>query len=288
MVSCAKEIITKTASSGILTEEELLAEGFTDKEVTRTEKGCNDECTSTRYPGSSDSFSGALGLMELERHINGGVTQNPTNKTSPESSGACNTTYFTRCGSWMVLIGGDQALDRTELKIPSGSTSGSNTLSLGNFAEMKFHALVEDIPTTNDNSSKGVTVGQVHNRYSGNGGVKGPLVRVYITKHTNKMRMVVRDDFRDNPVYDHYDLIDCREGDQFTLRFKIRTNGTVEVTAENLTKTSGTLNAQRSFTPDSNWDNADGHYYFKTGVYNQASGNNPRISYKYLNLRSID
>ena len=83
----------------------------------------------------------------------------------------------------------------------------------------------------------------------------------------------------------HSDLIDYEEGEEFLLRIEIlSSNEQVKIYAKNVA-----TNNQKTITVnvDDNWDKADDYYYFKTGLYNQASGKEARLSYRYLTLDSI-
>lgn len=229
-----------------------------------------DSCS--QAPGDSADFRSALQKMDLEHNTNNGSSKFTENR--PENDSACDKDYFTRCNSWMVLRNENKNSDRTELKLQS-------TLSLNNYAKMEFRAVLENIPTTDDSSSRGITIGQIHNRYKD---TDGPLVKVYVTKHTNKMRVVVNDDYSDASTK-HTDLVDYNEGDEFLLRLEILSSrDQVKVYARNYR-----TNEQETITidVDKNWDKADGNYYFKTGLYNQATGKNSRMSYRYLSLDSI-
>ena len=105
-----------------------------------------DSCSNS--PGDNSKFRSALEKMELEFNTNGGSSKKTV--TKPENDSACNVDYFTTCGSWMVLRSESKESDRTELKLPTN-------LSLNNYAKMEFSALIENIPTSDDSSSRGIT-----------------------------------------------------------------------------------------------------------------------------------
>lgn len=218
--------------------------------------------SSVGSPSSHANFSNALGQCKLQSsYENSG-----TSTTDYNTNGLIKSNYFyLSSNNQMVLISSLGASQRTELRHTAD-------MSLNTSQRMRFDAVLENVP-----NGSGVTIAQVHNDYNA---VAKPLIRVYASgnKITSKMSNTFIKD--DNLYTNGSGSVDFENGQRIYVRLQFQTSGKkVAVYVEN--KDNGQVYSQ-TYTVPAGWDIADGNYYFKTGVYNQGSDKQAKLSYNYL------
>lgn len=174
-----------------------------------------------------------------------------------------NSNCFFLYKGYMVMRGGNDRFDRTEIK-------QKNSFSSDQRKTMKFKAQVQYLP-----GGSGVTIAQMHNRHSD---AKRPLVKLVLTQ--GKVRLMLNETYKGTASVYKKDYVNFRDGQFLTVVIDNLKNRNLKIYVRN--DNTG-QNFQQIVKIKPVWDKVKNHYYFKTGLYNQGSGNSPRISYKYLN-----
>ena len=252
-------ILTSCSTEELSYEETEIA--IEENSLTKLETTNKIFCSScTESPATYPRFSTALLDSKLQSEFLLGDQKDLKN--------FCNTEFFTICDNNLVMTGPDILSDRTELR-------QVKDLSLNDFSQMKFSATYENLPTSS--ITKGVTIAQIHNDYVR---VSRPLLRLDIV-NGNRLQSHINHSFikNDGPASND-NLISIKEGERLYVRMDISSFGNrVYVYAEN--KTTGEA-ASKMYIVNSNWNEANGQYYFKTGIYTQVDGYSSKASYDYL------
>lgn len=152
--------------------------------------------------------------------------------------------------------------NRTEWKEIPGKQA-----SLKTYKNLQYVAQVENIP------ENGLTVAQVHNR----GGVKRPLLRVYIDKDRYiKIKVTVTNPTQASSSYDKIKGPYYKEGSKFKVDV-VTIKGKISVKVKT---TSGVMD--EIITPSRDWKPFSDSYYLKAGVYTEGDDIGPQSTFDYF------
>jgi|GEM_PF-2814943 len=241
-------MFTSCSTDGLV--EETIEE---DQTTTTLAAKCSNS-KNADAPSSNSSFKNAVVQGALESKFLCNTQKNLWNFGNSKS-------FFLYKG-YMVMLGGDDRFDRTEIK-------QKNSFSSDKWNIMKFKAQVQYLP-----GGSGVTIAQMHNRHSD---VKRPLAKLVLTQ--GKVRLMLNETYQGTASVYKKNYVNFKDGEFLTIVMENRTNRNLRIYVKN-ESTGQSYSQLLKIKPI--WNSVKNHYYFKTGLYNQGSGMSPRISYKYL------